>query len=160
MGATRRPTRLPTPLPRLSVDASAGDTSTADSTADSAPGVTFSGEGSDAFCALAEQFDSLETPTDGDAGAVETSWTALVAAMNDMADEAPAEISDAATATRDGFVKLRDLYEKYEWDAQKLAAAASTDPEVEAAFSDTSMQAASDELTSYVSQVCGIDTED
>lgn len=118
---------------------------------------TFSGKGGEEFCQKARDFEK-NTKDTGDATSPEglrEEFGQLSAAIDDLVDAAPGEIKADTKAVGDYFGRVRDLYERHDYDQTKI-------PEEEAATLDSGTEktkAASERVQSYFEKVCNIDTD-
>lgn len=118
---------------------------------------TFSGKGGEEFCQKARDFEK-NTKDTGDATTPEglrEEFGQLSAAIDDLVEAAPGEIKADTKAVGDYFGRVKDLYDRYDYDQTKI-------PEEEAATLDSGTEktkAASERVQSYFEKVCNIDTD-
>lgn len=116
----------------------------------------FSGSGSDDFCDLAESYMEQFDDAGGSGGDIEAEYQELVAAIDDLASEAPGEIKADVEVVNGAFKRMVAILEKYDYDFTKIP-----EDEAEAASVDSpEVEAASDRVEAYFEKVCGIDTDD
>jgi hypothetical protein len=146
--------------------ASSATTSSSDSsgtTAEPAADTTapsFQGNSDNAFCQTARdlQASDIGSTLSGE-GNVKAGLEKIQAAINDLKNKAPNEIKADVNTLATGIQKLNDFYAKYDYDPTKLAAAAQKDPTILQSLSDfnnAEFTAATDRITAYGEQVCGI----
>lgn len=116
----------------------------------------FSGSGSGDFCALAKDYmEEFDDAGEG-SGDIEAEYRELVAAIDNLASEAPGEIKDDVEVVNDAFKRSVAVLEKYDFDFTKIP-----EDEAEAANIDTpEVEAASNRVESYFEKVCELDTDD
>lgn len=113
---------------------------------------SFTGEGSEAFCTMSAEFDLENAFTDAETPEqLETSFEQVVSALDQMADEAPAEIRDDVTAVSEAWQGLREPLEEAGWNLSQV------DPEVFNTPDAEQLEASADRLDAYMSDVCGIE---
>ena len=118
----------------------------------------FTGEGSEEVCSYArdlEQSGVLSGGTDLN----KEEFAKFEDVLNNFEDKAPSEIKGDVQTFQKTIAALKSIYEKYDYDATKLAGAATSDPEVAkvvASMSDPEFESASTRLDAYFEQVCGI----
>jgi hypothetical protein len=123
---------------------------------------SFTGNGSAAFCAFAKDLQSSDigNSLNGDSTNVKDDLAKVRDAMNQAKDKAPDEIKADVATVAEAFQKYDDLLAKYGYDPQKLTDAAQKDPQVlaqaTAVLSDPKYEAASDRVSAYAEQVCGL----
>ncbi len=120
----------------------------------------FSGEGSKALCAYAKDLESSNAFGSATSGTdLKASLTKVDAVLNNLKDKAPAEIKADISKMFAGYQKIIELYKKYNYDTTKMVEAASKDPNLAAEFASISspdLTAATQRVTAYFSQVCGL----
>ena len=113
---------------------------------------SFTGEGGEEFCAMNEEFDldnafaNAQSPED-----LEASFEQVVTALDEMAQAAPAEISDDVAAVSEAWEGLREPLEEAGWDLLQVDPAVFNSPDL-AQLEDSSAR-----LDAYLSDVCGIE---
>jgi hypothetical protein len=139
-------------------------TTTVDSAGDTTTNPSFEGGGSDDFCAFArdlEDSDLADSLSGNDSNLKET-FEKVDDAMGEIKDKAPSEIKDDVNKMAAAFQKYGDFLKKYDYDVDKITEAATKDPKVlqEATetFGDPTFVAASERVSAYAAQVCGINT--
>ncbi len=117
----------------------------------------FTGEGSDELCSYLKDVEA--------SGALDSSsltkegFAKLKDVLSKAQDKAPDEIKPDIEVYAKTIASLQTIYEKYNYDATKISAAAATDPDVQNAvktLSGPDFQAALGRLGAYSQQVCGI----
>jgi len=139
-----------------------GDDSGDDSSDDSEDDEDFSGSGSGEFCALAREYDEADPFEDPDfdftdSGQVRDVFNELDDAIGQLARSAPGEIEDDAEIVADGTSKLIELFEKYDYDFVAIGSDAAAQAEFDELVADPQYEAASERLSTYLEEVCGID---
>ena len=141
-----------------STDGSTDASSDASITIDTA----FTGEGSSAVCNYAKDLEATDFGGDATSGTdLKAEFTKLEDVLNNIKDKAPDEIKADIETMFSGYQKLIELYKKYDYDPEKLAAAAATDPDLAAQFASISsaeITAATARVSAYFSNVCGLTT--
>ncbi len=124
---------------------------------------SFSGSGSSDFCNFAKdlQNSDIGSSLDSDNSTnLKADLDKVRDALSQAKDKAPAEIKADVATVADEFQKYNDILAKYDYDPQKLTDAAQKDPQVlqqaTAVLGDPKYQAASDRVSAYAEQVCGI----
>ncbi len=139
-------------------DSSAGGDESAASTG--AP--DFSGEGGGEFCSQAQGFDEVfgdEAFQSNDPADLEDQFNASQQALADLENSAPDEIKEDVGVIADALAGLIEVFEAANYDFTALA----QDPEAIAqleAFSSSEITDASTRVEAYLTEVCGISTED
>ena len=166
-GGDNSPTTTPTSSGGSSQTTSSGgssETTTVDGAGDSTTNPSFEGGGSDEFCAFAKDLESSDfaDSISGDDTNLKETFEKLDDVMGDIKDKAPSEIRADVNAVAAAFQKYGDFLKKYDYDVDKITEAATKDPKVlqEATetFSDPTFVSASERVSAYAAQVCGIDT--
>lgn len=116
-----------------------------------------SGEGSDGFCQLARKYDTdfQDTPKPQTPADVEKEYTALTAAVERLAADAPAEIKADTERVSGAFGDMNDLLAEYGYEFSKI-------PDAEAEKMDIGspqIEQASQQVQSYFERVCKIDSD-
>jgi hypothetical protein len=118
----------------------------------------FSGSGSGDLCTYAKQIQ--ESGIFNNAGDLsKEQFDKYEEVLKNVEDKAPAEIKDDVKTFEQAISGVRAIYAKYNYDATKIQAALSTDPDIKKAIDTLSApeyQAASGRLSAYFTQVCGI----
>ncbi|MBW3650547.1 MAG: hypothetical protein KY458_08275 [Actinobacteria bacterium] len=117
----------------------------------------FSGKGGAEFCQRARDFEE-NTKSTGDSSTpdgLKEEFEQLSRAMDDLVDEAPKEIRADAEKVGGYFQRVKDLYEKYDYDASKIPPRESDKLNAE----DPKVKPASERLESYFEKVCKIDSD-
>jgi hypothetical protein len=123
---------------------------------------SFTGSGSSDFCNFAKDLQSsdIANSLNGDSTNVKNDLAKVRDALSQAKAKAPAEIKADVATVADAFQKYDDLLAKYGYDPQKLTAAAQKDPQVlaqaTAVLDDSKFAAASERVSAYAEQVCGI----
>lgn len=141
-------------------DAASDTTATGSDTTD----VVFSGRGSAEFCNRLKELqddDSLDNLF-SDTATPEENRRALARSteiLRELERKAPAEIKGDVSKLTEGFLVLAKVFERYDFDAEKVFTAASTDTALEAeleVLNSPEFEAANQRLDQYTSEVCGI----
>jgi hypothetical protein len=141
-------------------DATTADDDTAGDDTDTS--YDFSGKGSGDFCKKLEKVAKdidLNDSDSLDSGDFKKTFEAGQDALDEFADDAPAEIKGDFKTLKSFYAELEPILEKYDFDFSKIAAAAQTDPEalaaLESAASDPKLTEATERIDAYATQVCG-----
>lgn len=131
-------------------------TSTSTSGSDSTTGSTrFTGDPDSEWCRTYSQIRDLQDPTA--AGSAEHSaelFDQSIALTDHLVEVAPAEIAEASQVAADGLRRLDEVLSRYDYDLTRFQQEA-PDEDFEA-FDNPELNAASDDLNAYATQVCGI----
>jgi hypothetical protein len=117
----------------------------------------FSGEGSEEVCSYARDIQQSDILNGSDLN--KEQFEKFEEVIQNFEEKAPAEIKGDVQTFQKTIVALKAIYEKYDYDATKLAGAATSDPEVSkvvASMSEPEFEQASTRLDAYFQQVCGI----
>ena len=121
---------------------------------------TFTGKGSDAVCNYAKDLQATDFGGDSTSATdLKASFTKIEDVLNNIKDKAPDEIKADVETMFTGYQKLIDLYKKYDYDTEKMVAAAANDPDLAAQFASISspeITAATARVSAYFSNVCGL----
>jgi hypothetical protein len=123
---------------------------------------SFTGSGSSDFCNFAKDLESSDIANSltGDSTNVKDDLAKVRAALAQAKAKAPDEIKADVATVADAFQKYDDLLAKYGYDTQKLTDAAQKNPQVlaqaTAVLDDSKFAAASERVSAYAQQVCGI----
>ena len=139
-------------------DSSAGGDESAASTG--AP--DFSGEGGGEFCSQAQGFDEVfgdEAFQSNDPADLEDQFNASQQALADLENSAPDEIKEDVGVIADALAGLIEVFEAANYDFTALAQDLEAIAQLEA-FSSSEITDASTRVKAYLTEVCGISTED
>lgn len=125
------------------------------------------GGSASSFCDTVEDFKSASDESDSiftgtelpDAGDVEEIMTNAGDAVEEMMDNAPAEIADDVEMMGDATKRMIDAFEAADWDLMAVA----TDEDFAAIAEELDSEeltAASDRISAYVKDECGIDLDE
>jgi hypothetical protein len=120
----------------------------------------FSGEGSGEVCRYAKDLEQSGAFS-GDTELDKKQFDEFQSAIQNMQAKAPDEIKGDLEKFGQAIAALRSIYEKYDYDESKIAAAAASDPDIASALttlSDPEFEQASGRVEAYFEQVCGIST--
>jgi hypothetical protein len=141
----------------------ADTTSGGDSATTTAIDTNFSGAGSEEFCTKLREFEDSPVlqgdPSFDDPEALKTQYEAIQDAIGQLADVAPGEIQDDIDTMQSGLGDLIKLFEEYDYDFAKIMEESQSNPDLATrvqSFGTGEMDAASQRLTAYGEQVCGI----
>jgi hypothetical protein len=130
------------------------------STTSGSPSTTsasFSGKGSDEFCAFSKELDArfnAAGDTDGTPDSIKKAFADTVVGLKQIAGKAPAEIKPDVDTLLKAFVGIDAVYAKAAYDVSKL----STDPTFASELQKlgTGVDEATSRLEQYSEKVCGI----
>jgi len=144
-----------------STAASSSATTGSSSNSGSTTTPSFSGDSNNEFCKTARdlQNSDIGNALSGE-GDLKTTLQTAKKALDDLKNTAPSDIKADVNTLAAAFDKLDAFYAKYDYDQQKLLAAAQKDPSVmqdaTAAITDSNFEAAASRVTAYGAQVCGL----
>jgi hypothetical protein len=118
---------------------------------------SFTGEGSEEVCRYARELEESGALSGSDLS--KEKFDQFEEAIGKMLDKAPDEIKGDLQKLGDAVSALRPIYEKYDYDEEKIAGAITTDPDITKAFESISapdIEAAGTRVDAYFEQVCGI----
>jgi hypothetical protein len=132
------------------------DTSTDDST-DTSTDATFTGDADSEWCGLYQQLQDLPDPLEGEGTPEESAelFQQAIGLGQELEDSAPDDIADATAQVNTALQQFDEVLARYDYDFERFGEEG-TEEEF-ALFSSAELQQASDDVTAYASQVCGID---
>jgi hypothetical protein len=118
------------------------------------------GGASGSYCDLVRSYTSSNSALDdaftsGDAGALKTELNKLKPMLQTLQSQAPDEIKADVDLMATNLLKMIDVFDKYDYDMTKVAAAPEF-ADVSTAMTSDEVSKASDNLDKYESEVCGI----
>ena len=119
-----------------------------------------SSSGSGDLCSYAKEMES-SLSDEAFSNTDKATFDKIEEIIGNVQDKAPSEIKDDVSTMAEGFAKVRELFAKYDYDLAKLSAAAASDPALTKqleSFSSEDFSAASDRVSTYLEEKCGITT--
>jgi hypothetical protein len=123
---------------------------------------SFKGDSNNAFCSFAKDMQSSDVGdlNSDDPATLKANLTKLRNTMQQAVAKAPSDIKADVATLADVFSKYNDLLAKYDYDGQKLSAAAQKDPTILKQATDLitngNFEQAANRVETYAEQVCGI----
>lgn len=136
------------------------DTSTDDTTDTSTDDTTdpsFEGDADSEWCGYYRTLDEMPDLFGSEASTpeeVEEQFGEAQLVADQLVDAAPDEIAEQTAAVAGAFEALGEVLARYDWDFARFSQEGT--PEEFAVFEDPELEAASDDLEAYATQVCGI----
>lgn len=115
-----------------------------------------------AYCKKIESYkakaDELDSVMQGsDPAAIKGAFTTMQGMIHDLDKKPPASIAADVHTMTDAVDKIVTIFEKYDWDFNKLATAPEA-ADLSTIMDNDAVNTASDNLDTYTSDVCGLDT--
>ncbi len=107
----------------------------------------------------ADSFDSVFTSDTPDPAATEEAFTSMKTLLQDLADDAPADIAADVAAVNDATAQIIAIFDKYEWDVIALSNAGDDATKFQEVLNDTTVNDASTRLDTWGQENCGFAPE-